>query len=267
MHTLRFRSLVTSTSAWLISHHRSTCEGDGIGIGDSIQPSWVTDWDQDHPHAAQVSQGQKSKSSRHIILVRHGQYEKAPNSPDHLTDLGREQAKWTGKRLREFNITWDQVVVSTMTRAQQTSAIILKELDVDPCKVVTSDELREGAPYFADPPTKRSPRKQEEAVRRDAPRIEAAFKHYFYRAPPDQERDTYLLIICHANVIRYVILRALQLPPQAWTRLSLNHGSITWLTVRPSGYVSLRCMGDSGFMPVKETSTSNLGSVKSSPCG
>ncbi|XP_026841455.1 serine/threonine-protein phosphatase Pgam5, mitochondrial [Drosophila persimilis] len=164
MHTLRFRSLVTSTSAWLISHHRSTCEGDGTGIGDTIQPSWVTDWDQDHPHAAQGSQGQKSKYSRHIILVRHGQYEKAPTSPDHLTDLGREQAKWTGKRLREFNITWDQVVVSTMTRAQQTSAIILKELDVDPCKVVNSDELREGAPYFADPPTKRSPPKQEEAA-------------------------------------------------------------------------------------------------------
>ena len=43
--------------------------------------------------------------------------------------------------------------------------------------------------------------------------------------------------------------RALQLPPEAWLRISLHHGSITWVTIRPSGRVTLRTLGDSGFMP------------------
>lgn len=42
--------------------------------------------------------------------------------------------------------------------------------------------------------------------------------------------------------------RALQFPPEGWLRLSLNNGSITWLTIRPNGRVSLRTFGDSGHM-------------------
>jgi len=32
--------------------------------------------------------------------------------------------------------------------------------------------------------------------------------------------------------------------------MTLNHGSITWLTVHPTGEVTLRRLGDTGFMPV-----------------
>ncbi len=41
----------------------------------------------------------------------------------------------------------------------------------------------------------------------DGSRIEAAFRKYFHRAHPDQPEDSYELIICHANVIRYFICR------------------------------------------------------------
>lgn len=43
---------------------------------------------------------------------------------------------------------------------------------------------------------------------------------------------------------------ALQIPPEAWLRISLNHASITWLTIQPSGRVTLRQLGDSGHMPL-----------------
>ncbi|TSO98506.1 Serine/threonine-protein phosphatase PGAM5, mitochondrial [Bagarius yarrelli] len=46
-----------------------------------------------------------------------------------------------------------------------------------------------------------------------------------------------------------LLCQALQFPPEGWLRLGLNNGSITWLTVRPSGRVALRALGDSGFMP------------------
>lgn len=42
---------------------------------------------------------------------------------------------------------------------------------------------------------------------------------------------------------------ALQIPPEAWLRISLNHASITWISIQPSGRVTLRQLGDSGHMP------------------
>ncbi|KAH8401118.1 hypothetical protein KR009_003146 [Drosophila setifemur] len=214
--------------------------------------AWMHEWDRPRTKLQMVSlQEEESTARRHIILVRHGQYTQNSNG-SHLTDLGRLQAERTGQRLREMGVTWDHVVASTMTRAQETAMIILKELNFDPLKMKRCTLLPEGTPYPADPPQNRSVRSMEQAYQRDGPRIEAAFRRYFFRATPEQEHDSYLLIVGHANVIRYLILRALQLPPAAWTRLNLNHGSITWLTVWPSGYVTLGCLGDSGFMPVTE---------------
>jgi len=48
--------------------------------------------------------------------------------------------------------------------------------------------------------------------------------------------------------------RALQFPPEAWLRISLNHASITWITIRPSGRVGIRMLGESGFMPIEKSS-------------
>lgn len=83
----------------------------------------------------------------------------------------------------------------------------------------------------------------------DGARIEAAFRNYIHRADARQEEDSYEIFICHANVIRYIVCRALQFPPEGWLRLSLNNGSITHLVIRPNGRVALRTLGDTGFMP------------------
>lgn len=48
----------------------------------------------------------------------------------------------------------------------------------------------------------------------DGSRIEAAFRKYFHRADPEQLEDSYDIIVCHANVIRYFLCRALQFPPE-----------------------------------------------------
>lgn len=48
--------------------------------------------------------------------------------------------------------------------------------------------------------------------------------------------------------------RALQIPPEAWLRMSLNNGSISYLVIRPTGNVCLRLLGDSGFMPPEKIS-------------
>ena len=117
------------------------------------------------------------------------------------------------------------------------------------------------------------------------PRIERAFRKYFYRAdmpdfpsPGDDkennssddsrtminqsntERETtqqlesdpqheFEIIVCHANVSRYFFCRALQLPPEAWLRLCTFNCSLTYFTIRPTGTVSCRMLGDIGHLP------------------
>lgn len=91
----------------------------------------------------------RSKAIRHIIMIRHGQYNLngAIDQERYLTDLGRQQAKLTGQRLAELKIPIDDVVISTMMRAQETGTIILKQLPQHSSVGIKNDPLiEEGAP-------------------------------------------------------------------------------------------------------------------------
>ncbi|XP_063820777.1 serine/threonine-protein phosphatase PGAM5, mitochondrial isoform X2 [Pseudophryne corroboree] len=194
----------------------------------------------------------KAKATRHIFLIRHSQY-KLDGKTDAervLTNLGREQAELTGQRLASLGLKYSQIVHSSMTRARETTDIISRYLPG--VTKSSSDLLREGAPIRPDPPVCHW--KPEVEYYEDGARIEAAFRNLIHRADPKQDEDSYEIIICHANVIRYIVCRALQLPPEAWLRMSLNNGSITYMVIRPSGNVSLRMLGDSGFMPPEKIS-------------
>lgn len=196
----------------------------------------------------------KSTAFRNIILIRHGQYNLAGKTDAErtLTKLGQMQAGHTGKRLKELAYPYTDLVISTMSRAQETGHIIsasLPNVSISSC-----DFLREGAPIPPEPPNKRW-RPELHQFYQDGARIEAAFRKYFYRAPPEQNYDSYTILVCHANVIRYFVCRALQIPPEAWLRMSLNHASITWISISPKGKCVLRCLGDSGHMPPENISS------------
>lgn len=199
---------------------------------------------------------QKSKATRNIILIRHGQYNLNGKTDREriLTELGRYQAKLTGMRLRELDFPYTRLVRSTMTRARETAELIAENLPKN-IEVIDDPLLEEGSPIPPEPPVGHW---KPEAMYtfQDGPRIEAAFRKYFHRARADQEKDSYDVIVCHGNVIRYFVCRALQFPADAWLRFSIIHGSITWLCVYPSGRVTLRTYSDAGHMPVEALTTS-----------
>ena len=196
----------------------------------------------------------------------------------------REQAEKTGKRLAQIiqGIEEDDrfgpcnvkcIRVSNMARAKETADIIAKHLpaiersEPDPL-------LNEGRPCHNIPCGK----VRESVIQKideTHPRVEEAFRKYFYRAslpPPSNENDSvdsdkstdtevkedpnihghpkheFEIIVCHANVIRYFFCRALQLPPEAWLRLCTFNCSLTYFTVRPTGTVSCRMLGDIGHL-------------------
>ncbi|KAK1806937.1 hypothetical protein P4O66_005420 [Electrophorus voltai] len=223
----------------------------------SVQPSgygWDNNWDKRDPTSnprrkerskeenSSEAENSKPTATRHIFLIRHSQYNLNGNRDQEktLTPLGREQAELTGQRLAALGLQYDVLIHSSMARATETANIISRYLPGENRTVVTTQlpsELLTQTSTITN------------QYHEDGARIEAAFRRYIHRAEPKQKEDSYEIIVCHANVIRYFVCRALQFPPEGWLRLGLNNGSITWLTIRPSGRVALRALGDSGFMP------------------
>ncbi|XP_032236163.1 serine/threonine-protein phosphatase PGAM5, mitochondrial isoform X2 [Nematostella vectensis] len=194
----------------------------------------------------------KPTGKRHLIFIRHGQYMDREDEDDKkvLTELGRLQAEITGQRLKDLNHNYTKIIVSDMIRAEQTADKICKYLPNVPRE--TCSMLREGAPFPPDPPS--SNWRPEQCFFRDSSRIEAAFRKHVHRADTTQVGDTVEIYVCHANVIRYIVCRALQFPPEGWLRMSIGHCGMTWVTVRPNGRVSLRSLGDTGHLqPEKMT--------------
>jgi len=204
----------------------------------------------------------KPKASRVIVMVRHGQYnlEGKVDEERYLTDLGRKQAEKTGERLallyKDYTATQDEngnivkprisLIKSTMTRATQTGDIVHSHfpgVDIRPC-----DMLREGGPCCPEPPVDFWNPEPFEFFEEGA-RIEAAFRKYFHRADPSQTETSVDILVCHGNVIRYCVCRALQLDPAAWLRMSVANGSITVFSISPSGRVKITTVGDAGHMP------------------
>jgi serine/threonine-protein phosphatase PGAM5 len=70
----------------------------------------------------------------------------------------------------------------------------------------------------------------------------------------DEIYHTVDVIVCHGNVIRFWLLRALQLNPSAWLHMGLAHASISRLSVGNDGWVGLKSVGETAFMPIAKVS-------------
>ena len=86
---------------------------------------------------------------RLLVLVRHGQSEwnlknlftgwKDPG----LTELGVEEARTAGRRLRERGIRFDIAFTSVLSRAQETCRLILEEIDQPNLETLRDQALNE----------------------------------------------------------------------------------------------------------------------------
>lgn len=123
--------------------------------GETARPlKWDYNWDKMAPERKAGNENDevtKSKASRTLILIRHGQYVWDPHDPDKriLTELGRKQAALTGQRLKELGHDYSMLHYSTMPRATETSDIIRQSLVGVPSR--SCDLMREGAPIRPEP--------------------------------------------------------------------------------------------------------------------
>jgi len=230
---------------------------------------WIADWD--NPSQRGIAT-RSSRVKRQVLLIRHGQYQneksKVDDSARTLTPLGERQAKATGVYLRKLFDSKSAFIepgitepknfyVSNMTRAKQTSELLIEGMFPGNSakylgrKVAKEDSiLRERFPCNTEPPSRHK------AQMKDMADAEEAFSRYFHR--PTSDEPTCDIIVCHANVIRYFVCRALQVPPEAWLRFSLPHASVTSIVIGGGGGVKVSTVGSAFHLDSADVTTSNL---------
>jgi serine/threonine-protein phosphatase PGAM5 len=193
-------------------------------------------------HAADALQ----PAARTLVLVRHGNYVEDPSVDARLgpglSPIGVAQAHLAGARLAGMAPHFDALYVSPMRRARDTAAVIATNF---PGRHYTKvDDLAE-----CTPPTRRSEITMDEtptdlaACQAQLDRVVAT---YFKPASGSERSD---LLVCHGNVIRYLVTRALGVDTTAWLEMSVGHASITTIRVEADGRFKVIAVGEVGHVP------------------
>jgi serine/threonine-protein phosphatase PGAM5 len=182
---------------------------------------------------------------RTVWLIRHGEYEHGVDTPDEggLVALGRQQARLVAARLDACPVVFTSLQSSTMTRARDTAAIVAEHFpDLAP---EAYDDIRECTP------TTRRADIMADMEPGEADACEASLAAAWKRicrpaAGPGDEHD---IVVCHGNVIRWFVTRALDIDPHAWLGMSIANCSLTVIQVRADGSTKLISFADSGHIP------------------
>ena len=150
----------------------------------------------------------EKKGTRTIYLIRHGHYDEADERDEYigkgLTPLRIAQARLVASRLKGMPIEFSSLISSTMTRAKQTSQVIVN--DFPEIVFEQSELIRECTPptWREDVMAETNNTEAEECV----DNLEQAFQRYFIPSPV--EKDWNDIIVCHGNVIRYFVTKKLK---------------------------------------------------------
>jgi serine/threonine-protein phosphatase PGAM5 len=181
-----------------------------------------------------------------IVLVRHGNYVDDPRADPRLgpglSPLGVAQAQLAGARLAGSPTRFDAMLVSPLQRARDTAALIAVSFPGRHFEVV--DDLAE-----CTPPTRRHEviaNEKPEELAACAAQLDRVFARYFKPAVGREQTD---LLVCHGNVIRYLVTRALGVDTSAWLEMSPGHASITRIRVEADGRFKVLSVGDVGHIP------------------
>lgn len=182
-----------------------------------------------------------------IILVRHGQYYPASNKEvEKLTILGTRQAKLVAKRLRENNI--DKITHSSMPRAIETAQIIRKKLRFQG-PFESCDLLRECVPGFPKNLRKKHGYTDDKKLDEHKKQAEKAFQKHF-KIP---KKNSVEVLVCHGNMIRYLICRVLDIDTLKWRHMDIQQCGISIVEVRSKNTKRvLISHNDVGHIPISD---------------
>jgi serine/threonine-protein phosphatase PGAM5 len=193
-------------------------------------------------------------TNRTIYLVRHAQTDVRDEFPDRLgfglTALGERQARLTGERLSALPVRI--VHHSSLRRAAETARILAERLPGVP--LCHSRLLWECIPRLPVWGRELFNDISPEILRRGQRQAELAFAKFFYPAPGfrqvTRQDPGCEVIVCHGNLLRYFILRALGAPPDLWTNTDTYNCCISEVTVGEDGRLVMLAHNDIGHIPL-----------------
>ena len=207
---------------------------------------------------------------RHVYLVRHAQREPVAG-PDEfgpgLSLLGWKQAHYTARRLAPLKI--DVIPTSSLRRTMETARIIALEFSDIPIR--PSPLLWEcipAMPHFAvewykshanvDTDTTKVPPEitpwvglwtnetSAREIEEGFDQARQAWQKYFV---PARGKDRNDIIVCHGNILRYFVMRALMVPPEAWRNTDIYNCALSEIIIEADGRIMLMSHNDSGHIP------------------
>jgi serine/threonine-protein phosphatase PGAM5 len=179
-----------------------------------------------------------------LYLIRHGAYVADRNADPQLgpsiTPLGVAQARLIAARLSGSGVAFNSMTSSTLQRARDTAAVMHETLANVP--VAQSPLLTECTPPLSET--------VEDEVTRErtacGKQLDQAFAEFFTAAKGAKRND---ILVAHGNVIRYLVMKALNTDTRAWLGMSVPHASLTMIQVQPDGSARVLAVGDSGHIP------------------
>jgi len=192
---------------------------------------------------------------RYLYLIRHGDYDRDDRADDRvgngLNALGREQARLVGRRLARLPVRMTSLVSSDFTRARETADIVGRALAMTPA--------RDSLLHECTPPGDRAGAARDTADASEAPcesNLMAAWARY---ARPSPAADAHDVLICHGNVTRWFVCRALGASTRRWRAMDIGNASITVIAVRADSTTRLVLFSDVGHLPVAKQTWSGRG--------
>ena len=193
---------------------------------------------------------QTGVGTRTLYLVRHGIYDPVPGADSKvangLNSLGREQAELVASRLAALPVKFDSIVSSEFLRARETGDIIAAKLSA---KCQRDALLNECTPPGADV-----------AAKSVEPGAEAQLgQAWASYARATAGTTTHDVLVCHGNVIRWFVCKALGVDLNQWTRMDIANASLTVITIRSDGTTRLEIFGEVAHLPIAKQTWSGKG--------
>ena len=206
------------------------------------------------PRAAAA--GSRPRGVHYVYLIRHGVYDRDTAVADDrigsaLNALGHEQAKLLGARLAQLPVRFHSLVSSDFTRARQTADDIGAMIGLTPVR----DSLIHECTPTADRDDYMNNHPGGDVARCEA-NLQAAWARYFTPTPDADQHD---VLVCHGNVIRWLVARTLGMDPKTWTRMDIANASLTVINIRADGSTHLAMFDDVGHIPVEKQTWAGVG--------
>ena len=195
--------------------------------------------------ASIAAPAQAADAARTIVLVRHGNYVPDPAADPRLgpglSPLGITQAHLVGSRMAAQQ-RFDGLYVSPLQRARDSAAAMADDFPGRSFEVV--EDLAECTPPGRGVPAVTPEEKQAQATCKA--QLDRVFARYFKAASGGARNE---MFVCHGNVIRYLVARALGVDSAAWLAMSVGHSSMTTIRVEADGSMRVIAVGDVGHIP------------------